>query len=67
VYVPLVPVGTMVVSAARRQSLSCSPVRRPASWSGTANQEPASTLSPSSECSVQLHFICLLGSIINEC
>lgn len=52
--VPRVSAGTMAVWPARRQSSSCSPARRPASWSGTASRTAASTLSPSSESNTKI-------------
>lgn len=46
---PLLQAGTMAVWAGNRRKLSCSAAGKPASWWGTANQEPASTPSLWSE------------------
>lgn len=48
-------VGTTAVWRVRRQSSSCSPAKKPASWSETVNPTTASTLSPSSEYKWEVH------------
>ena len=56
---PCVLVGTTAAWRVKRPSFSCSPARRPASWSGTASRTAASTLSPSSEYDLAVQPQCL--------
>lgn len=67
--IPLTPTfvsaGTTAVWLGRRRSSSCSPAKRPASWSGTVSRTTANTPSPSSECVLKVHLFCLKGCNIN--